>query len=271
MSFPTELEAFEAYAKIFPGTCLLLVDTYDTLKSGVPNAVKVFNELKKQGHKPVGIRLDSGDLAYLSKRARKMLDDAGHENAKIFASGDLDETVIHDLKNQGAEIDVWGVGTKLITSERSPALGGVYKLAEIQDESGRYPKLKKSDNSAKVTTPGYKKTVRIYDNKSKKAIADLIMLDHEIIDTAKPLKIFDPIEIWKTMTISDYFIRELLEPVFINGKQIYELPGLTQIQQYAKQELGTFWDEFKRLNNPAKYKVDLSSELYELKQSLLKS
>lgn len=271
MSFPTELEAFETYAKIFPDECLLLVDTYDTLKSGVPNAIKVFEKLKEQGYEPIGIRLDSGDLAYLSKSAREMLDEAGFYNAKIFASSDLDENVIRDLKIQGAKIDVWGVGTKLITSDGFPALGGVYKLAQIQDETGCYPKLKKSDNSFKVTNPGYKKIVRIYDNKSKKAIADLIMLDHETIDTTKELRIFDPVDTWKTMTINNYFIRELLEPVFIDGKQVYANPSLIQIQEYAKQELNTFWDEFLRLSNPAKYKVDLSSELYELKQSLLKS
>ncbi len=270
MSFESELTAFRAYAKIFPTSCLLLVDTYDTLKSGIPNAITVFKELSAKGYTPVGIRLDSGDLAYLSKRARKMLDDAGFPQAKIFASSDLDETLIRDLKSQGAKIDVWGVGTKLITSEGFPALGGVYKLAQIENGYEKVPKLKKSENSWKITNPGYKKVTRIYDGRSKKAVADLIMLNHESIDTRKPLVLFDPEHTWKTMTVNDFIVRELLVPVYVGGQQVFTPPSLHSIQQYAKQELDTFWDEFKRLSNPEKYKVDLSEELYELKQSLLK-
>ena len=269
MSFPTELESFRAYAEIFPETCLLLVDTYDTLKSGVPNAITVFRELRQKGYEPVGIRLDSGDLAYLSKKARKMLDEAGFENAKIFASSDLDEELIRDLKAQGARVDVWGVGTKLITSENNPALGGVYKLsAEIVDGK-TVPKIKKSDNLWKITNPGYKKVVRIYDKLSGKAVADLIMLDHESVNENEPLELFDPIEPWKRMVVRDYRVKDLLIPVFAEGKQVYRSPSLMEIQKYCREDMQTFWGEFKRLKNPEIYKVDLSRELYTLKMSLL--
>jgi len=271
MSFDSELEAFRAYANIFPTGCLLLVDTYDTLKSGMPNAIKVFNELREKGYEPLGIRLDSGDLAYLSKEARKMLDEAGFPNAKIFASGDLDEYLIRDLKAQGAKIDTWGVGTKLITSDPMPSLGGVYKLAaEVKD--GKFiPKIKISENVDKITIPGYKKVVRIYDNKTNKALADLIMLENENIDVNQPLEIFHPIETWKKMTITNFHTRNLLEPIFANGKLVYKSPSLLQIQKYAKEEMDTFWDEYKRLMHPQEYKVDLSRQLYDLKNDLLKS
>jgi len=272
MSFPDELTAFRAYADIFPEMCLLLVDTYDTLKSGVPNAIKVFKELRQKGYEPLGIRLDSGDLAYLSKKARAMLDNAGFPNAKIFASSDLDEELIWDLKAQGAAIDVWGVGTKLITSDDCPALGGVYKLAAQEDENGKMiPKIKISENPFKVTNPGYKKVLRIYSKSNRKAIADLITLEHEQYDESKPLRIFDPINTWKSMTIENYYLRELLVPIFIDGKLVYQSPTLLEIQKYAKEELNTLWDEYKRMKNPHVYKVDLSDELYQLKQSLLKA
>ena len=270
MSFPDELSAFRAYARTFPSTCMLLVDTYDTLRSGVPNAITVFNELCEQGYEPVGIRLDSGDLAYLSKKAREMLDEAGYPNAKIFASSDLDETVIRDLKAQGARIDVWGVGTKLITSDDHPALGGVYKMAAEIVNGELQPKIKRSDNPAKVTNPGYKKVYRLYRKKNGKAIADLMTLAHETIDTAKPLRIFDPAQTWKSMVITDFFARELLIPIFIDGKQVYQSPDIHEIQEYAKKELTTMWEEYKRLLNPHVYKVDLSDELYDLKQKLLR-
>lgn len=269
MSFPDELSAFRAYAEIYPKGCLLLVDTYDTLKSGVPNAIQTFRELRARGYEPLGIRLDSGDLAYLSKKARKMLDEAGFPGAKIFASGDLDEDTIWDLRAQGAAIDLWGVGTKLITSDDLPALGGVYKLsAEIVN--GRLePKIKISENPQKMTNPGYKKIYRLYDGTNGKALADLIMLDEETLDTRKPLTIFDPVETWKRMTLTNYTARELLVPVFIDGRQVYQTPSLMDIQAYHFAELDTFWDEYKRLRNPHLYKVDLSDKLYSLKQHML--
>ncbi|MGI5919472.1 MAG: nicotinate phosphoribosyltransferase [Christensenellales bacterium] len=269
MSFPSELDAFRAYAEIFPDSGLLLVDTYDTLRSGVPNAIKVFEELRSKGYKPLGIRLDSGDLAYLSKKARAMLDEAGFQDAKIFASGDIDEWLIRDMKLQGARIDVWGVGTKLITSDGCPALGGVYKLAAEVHNGKMIPKIKISDNVDKITNPGYKKLTRIYSNQTGKAIADLIQLDWEKIDESKPLTIFHPVDTWKRMRLTDYHTKELLIPVFIDGQQVYQSPPLMEIQEYSRADLNTFWDEVRRLINPQEYKVDLSQELYDLKRSML--
>lgn len=269
MSFPDELSAFRAYADTFPDTCLLLVDTYDTLGSGVPNAIKVFDELKAKGHKPMGIRLDSGDLAYLSKEARKLLDDAGHDDAKIFASSDLDETVIHDLKSQGACIDVWGVGTRLITSYGNPALGGVYKLAAEIVDGVSVPKIKLSDNAAKVTYPGYKKVLRLYSNTSGMAIADLIVLEEETFDTSMPLKLYHPEQTYKSMTIRNFSVRELLVPMFVEGKQVYTAPDVLAAREYNKRELKTFWEETKRLLNPHVYKVDISDKLYDLRKRLI--
>jgi nicotinate phosphoribosyltransferase len=268
MSFPDELSAFRAYADAFPDSCLLLVDTYNTLKSGIPNAITVFKELREKGYEPMGIRLDSGDLAYLSKKARQMLDDAGFHNAKIVASNDLDEELIWDLKAQGAKIDIFGVGTSLITSRGCPALGGVYKMSAEEIDGEMVPRIKISENPEKVTNPGYKKVVRIY-NGNGKAIADLIMLNEEKIDTTKPLTIFDPVDTWKRMTLHNYSLRELLVPVFQNGELVYDSPDLMKIQDYAKTELNTLWDEYKRLKNPHVFKVDLSQKLYDLKQQLL--
>ena len=269
MSFPDELSAFRAYADTFPSTCLLLVDTYDTLRSGVPNAIRVFDELREKGYKPIGIRLDSGDLSYLSKIARDMLDDAGYPDAQIFASGDLDEMVIRDLKAQGAKIDTWGVGTKLITSSDCPALGGVYKMSAVITNDELVNKIKRSDNMEKITNPGYKTVYRLYKKKNKKAIADLIALSDEVIDESKPLRIFDPEQTWKSMVITDYTARELLVPVFIDGKQVYQSPNIYEIQAYAKAELATMWEEYKRILNPHVFKVDLSDQLYDLKKKLL--
>ncbi len=269
MSFDSELQAFRAYTEVFPDSCLLLVDTYDTLGSGVPNAITVFRELREKGYEPMGIRLDSGDLAYLSRMARKMLDEAGFPDAKICASSDLDEAIIRDLRNQGACIDTWGVGTKLITSENCPALGGVYKLAAIERHGKMQPRIKISENFWKITNPGLKKVVRIYDGSTHKSIADLIMLEHESIDTQHPLTIFDPVETWKRMTITNYYIKELLVPVFQDGKQVYQSPGMMASREYAKQDLETFWDEYKRPYRPHIYKVDLSQELFDLKHELL--
>jgi nicotinate phosphoribosyltransferase len=271
MSFDTELESFRAYAEIYPDTCLLLVDTYNTLNSGVPNAITVFKELREQGYEPVGIRLDSGDLAYLSKRARKMLDEAGFEGAKIFASNDLDEEVIQDLRQQGARIDVWGVGTKLITSGSHSSLGGVYKMAGEYMQDGKIlPKIKLSDTLTKTTNPGYKKVVRIYEKQSGKAAADLIMLEDEQIDESKPLTIFSPVEPWKKTTFAEYTLRDLMVEILRDGKLVYRMPSLQEICDYAQQELDTFWEEYKRITLPHEYKVDLSDQLYNLKKSFLK-
>lgn len=270
MSFPDELSAFRAYAEVFPTNCLLLVDTYDTLGSGVPNAITVFHELRSRGHEPIGIRLDSGDLAFLSRQARKMLDEAGFPQVKIFASGDLDEEVIWDLKAQGAAIDVWGVGTRMITSMGNPALGGVYKLAAEEIDGAFVPRIKISENPAKVTNPGLKRLYRFYDQRTGKALADLITTEEEDFSSGAPLEIFDPENPWKRMTLCDYTVRPLLVPVFVGGKLIYNTPALAEISSYAREEMDTFWDEYKRLHSPHRYKVDLSQKLYALKQDLLK-
>ena len=269
MSFPTELEAFRKYAELFPTSCLLLVDTYDTLRSGVPNAITVFNELREKGFEPKGIRLDSGDLAYLSREARKMLDDAGFPNTIICASGDLDENLIRDLKLQGAAIDTWGVGTKLITSEDCPSLGGVYKLSAEYVDGRVVPKIKISENTVKITNPGVKKLYRIYDKANGKAIADLIALEHETYDESQPLTIYDPVNTWKSMTLTNYTMKELQVPLFKNGKRVYESPSLMDIQKHCKEDLDTFWDQYKRLLNPQRYKVDLSDSLWMLKNSMI--
>lgn len=271
MSFPDEITAFRKYAEMFPTSCLLLVDTYDTLRSGVPNAITVFNELRAQGHEPVGIRLDSGDLAYLSREARKMLDQAGFPNTIICASGDLDENLIRDLKLQGACINTWGVGTKLITSEDCPSLGGVYKMSAETIDGQVIPKIKISENPVKITNPGIKRLWRIYDGKTGKAVADLIALEHETYDTSKPLTIYDPVNTWKSMTLTDYTMKELQAPIFKNGECVYQSPTLKEIQKHCREDLDTFWDQYKRLLNPHRYKVDLSDSLWMLKNSMLQS
>lgn len=270
MNFPTELEAFRAYARIYPSAVLLLVDTYDTLNSGIPNAITVFKECRERGFEPVGIRLDSGDLAYLTKKARKMLDEAGFPNAKICASGDLDEYLITSLKNQGAKIDIWGVGTKLITSEDMPALGGVYKLSAVYENGEIIPKIKLSDNRVKITNPGFKTVYRIYDIDGM-AQADLIALRGEVFDESKPLTIFHPVDTWKKMTFEpgSYKIRELVTTVMEDGELVNALPTLAEISEYAKREKESFWDEYKRLDRPQYYKVDLSDGLYELKKNMI--
>ncbi len=269
MSFPSEIDAFRAYAEVFPSNCLLLVDTYDTLKSGVPNAITVFNELREKGYEPLGIRLDSGDLAYLSKKARQMLDDAGFNNAKICVSGDMDEQTIWNLRSQGAKVDIWGVGTKMITSDDMPALGGVYKLSAIIKDENIEPKIKISENPIKMTNPGIKKVYRLYDNDTQKAIADYICLDDEAVDDTKSLEIFDPINTWKRMTVQNFTAKELLKPIFVNGRLVYECPDLQEIRIYHKNQMETLWDEYKRLIRPHIYKVDLSQKLYDLKHELL--
>ena len=270
MSFKDEYTAFKAYADVYPHACMLLVDTYDTLKSGVPNAIKVFDELKEKGYKPIGIRLDSGDLAYLSKQARKMLDNAGYTDAIICASGDLDEYSIQALKNQGAKIDLWGVGTKLITSNDMPSLGGVYKMAAMIEGGRVIPKIKISDNSAKITNPCNKDLYRIYD-KNGKAQADLITIKGEVIDESKPLTIFHPEEIWKKTTFTEYSVKNIRKEIIKRGKLVYELPTLKEIRRHADEDLASFWEEYRRLEQPQIYKVDLSDKLYAVKDKLLKS
>jgi len=271
MSFPDEITAFRKYAEMFPTSCLLLVDTYDTLRSGVPNAITVFKELREKGYEPKGIRLDSGDLAYLSREARKMLDEAGFPNTIICASGDLDENLIRDLKLQGAAIDTWGVGTKLITSEDCPSLGGVYKMSAEYEDGRIVPKIKISENPVKITNPGEKKLWRIYDKASGKAVADLISLAHESYDESKPLTIYDPINTWKSMTLTDYTLRDLHVQIFKGGECVYESPSLNEIQKYCQNDMDTFWDQYKRLLNPHRYKVDLSDSLWMLKNSMLQN
>ncbi len=274
MSFPDEYTAFKTYADMYPSACILLVDTYDTLKSGVPNAIKVFKEMRQSGVPLTfyGIRLDSGDLAYLSKKARKMLDEAGFPDAVISASNDLDEFLIDSLKAQGAAITSWGVGTNLITSKDCPSFGGVYKLAAIMDKEGDFiPKIKLSENSEKVTNPGNKTIYRIYEKNSGKVKADLICLVDEIFDEKEPLLLFDPLEPWKKTRLpgGSYTMREIMVPVFLNGKCCYESPKVMDIREYCKKELDTLWDETRRLVNPHKVYVDLSKKLYDIKIELL--
>ena len=275
MSFPDELTAFRTYAKLYPNACILLVDTYDTLRSGVPNAIRVFTEMREAGIPLTfyGIRLDSGDLAYLSKKAKAMLDAAGFTDAVISASSDLDEYLIDSLKTQGAAINSWGVGTNLITSKDCPAFGGVYKLAAVQDEAtGQFvPKIKLSENTEKVTNPGNKTIHRIYSKENHKIIADLIALADETYSTDQPLMLFDPVDTWKKTYLDPdtYTMREILVPVFQNGQCVYQSPKVMDIQQYCREELETLWPETRRLVNPHKVYVDLSLPLYTLKNELL--
>ena len=268
MSFPDELSAFRAYAKSYPDNCLLLLDTYDTLKSGLPNALKVFGELAATGHRPRGVRMDSGDLAYLSKKIRRVLDEAGYPDAKICASGDLDEYSIRSLLSQGAKIDIWGVGTKLITSEDVPSLGGVYKLSAVKKGETYEPRIKISENIVKITNPGFKKLVRIYDRENM-AQADLIMLREEEIDESRPLTIFHPVETWKKTTFTDYRVENLHEQVIRDGELVKPLPSFSEIVAHAKAEKASFYEEYKRLDNQQIYKVDLSQGLYDVKRGLI--
>ncbi len=274
MSFPDEYTAFKTYANMYPNSCILLVDTYDTLKSGVPNAIRVFTEMRENGIPltSYGIRLDSGDLAYLSKKARKMLDAAGFHDAVISASNDLDEYLIDSLKAQGAAITSWGVGTNLITSKDNPSFGGVYKLAAIQDENGNFvPKIKLSENTEKVTNPGNKIIYRIYEKENGKLKADLICLADEIYNPEDDLILFDPVEPWKKTKLkgNTYIMRPLMEQIFKNGECCYTSPKVMDIRAYCKTELDSLWDETKRLVNPHKVYVDLSQKLYDIKIELL--
>ena len=275
MSFPDELTAFRTYAKLYPSACILLVDTYDTLKSGVPHAIQVFKEMGEAGIALTfyGIRLDSGDLAYLSKEAKKMLDAEGFTDAVISASNDLDEHLISSLKDQGATINSWGVGTNLITSKDCPSFGGVYKLAAILDrDTGKFiPKIKLSENEEKITNPGNKTIYRIYSRESHKVIADLICLVDEHYDETNSLLLFDPVATWKKTLLAPgtYTMRELLIPIFKDGVCVYESPKVMEIREYCQKEKETLWEETKRLVNPHEVHVDLSNELWHMKQQLL--
>ena len=274
MTFKDEYTAFKEYARLYPDACTLLVDTYDTLKSGVPNAIRVFKELREAGIKPksYGIRLDSGDLAYLSKKARKMLDAAGFYDAVISASSDLDEYLIDSLKTQGAKITSWGVGTNLITSKDCPAFGGVYKLAAVKQGDGEFvPKIKLSENTEKITNPGNKTVYRIYEKSNGKLKADLIALVDDKFDESKDLVIFDPQETWKKTHLKGgtYTMKELMVQVFDKGKCVYTSPSVMDIREHCINEQATLWDETRRLVNPHEVYVDLSDRLYKMKTDLL--
>ena len=274
MSFPTELEAFVTYGRLYPNSCILLVDTYDTLKSGVKNAIRCFDILKQEGIQlgRYGIRMDSGDLAYLSKKAKEMLDNAGYTDAIISASNDLDEDLISSLKAQGATINSWGVGTKMITAENQPSFGGVYKLAAIQGKDGEWiPKIKISENSEKITNPGNKQIYRIAEKESGKVFADYIALEEEHFSTEEDLTLFDPVDSWKKTTLKGgtYTMKPLLEAIFQGGKLVYSCPDVAEIRKRAEEERKSLWDECKRLKYPHKVHVDLSDKLYALKNSLL--
>lgn len=271
MDFDSELEAFRAYAEVFPNNTTLLVDTYDTLKSGVPNAVTVGKELQEKGYALKGIRLDSGDLAYLSIKAREMLDEAGLQNVKIIASNDLDENLIFSLNAQGAKIDTWGVGTQLITAADNPSLGGVYKLVAKKTANNTYvPVIKMSENVEKITTPGLKEVYRIINNQTGKVEADYIALHDEKVEQAEKLHLFDPINTWKEKWVENFTAIKLLHPVFVNGEQVYSLPSLADIKEYHQSQLELFWEEHLRKLNPQHYYVDLSKKLWDTKMSLLR-
>ncbi|MSU02456.1 nicotinate phosphoribosyltransferase [Tissierella pigra] len=269
--FPTELEAFRAYAKTYPDNCTLLIDTYNTLKQGLPNAIQVFNEeVVPRGFRPKGIRIDSGDIAYLSKECRRMLDEAGFNDCKIVASSSLDEYVIRDLLIQGAQIDSFGVGERLITAKSQPVFGGVYKLTTIERNGQLVPTIKVSENVGKITTPGFKQVYRLFDNITKKAIADVITLHDEVIDTSKPYEIFHPLYTWKRKTLENFHAKKLLVQIFEDGNCIYESPNIHEIKNHCKEQLDLMWDEVKRFEKPHRYFVDLSQELWNIKNQLLK-
>ena len=270
--FPDEYTAFKTYCELYPHSATLLVDTYDVLKSGVPNAIRAFKEvLLPQGITHCAIRLDSGDLTYLSRKARQMLDEAGLTDCKIVASNSLDEYIIRDLLLQGAKIDSFGVGERLITSKSEPVFGGVYKLAAIEDETGAIiPKIKISENPAKITNPHFKKVYRIFENESGKAIADLICVHDEVVDQSQPLELFDPEATWKRKTVTNYTAKELLVPIFQSGKKVYHSPTIAEMRAYCAAQIDLQWDEVKRFENPHNYYVDLSQKLWDIKQALLK-
>ena len=268
--FDSELDAFCAYAKAYPHDCTLLVDTYNVLKSGIPNAIEAFKrEVLPRGFRPKGIRIDSGDITYLSKKARVMLDEAGFEDVKIVASNSLDEYIIRDMLLQGAKVDSFGVGERLITASSAPVFGGVYKLCAVEKDGEMVPKIKLSENTAKVTIPGAKKLWRLYDNESGKALADVITLEDETIDDSRDYEIFDPDYTWKRKNVYNFSARQLLQPLFINGKRVYEYQDIDDIKSYCLSQVDTLWDEVKRFENPHTYYVDLSQRLWDTKHELI--
>ena len=271
--FDTEYEAFKSYCEMYPNNATLLVDTYNTLKSGVPNAIRAFNEvLKPMGITKCGIRLDSGDMAYLSRKARQMLDEAGWTECKISVSNSLDEYIIRDLLQQGAQIDMFGVGERLITAKSEPVFGGVYKLTAVEKEDGTIqPKIKISENIGKITNPHYKKLYRFFGNDTGKAIADYLCVHDETVDDSQDLVIFDPEATWKTKTVYDFTAKELHVPIFKNGKRVYQCPDIHQVRAYCLEQVDKLWDEVKRFDNPHSYYVDLSQKLWDIKHGLLKS
>lgn len=270
--FDSEYEAFVAYCRTYPHNATLLVDTYDVLRSGVPNAIRAFREvLVPLGIKSCGIRLDSGDITYLTKKARKMLDDAGFTDCKIVVSNSLDENIIRDIILQGAKIDSFGVGERLITAKSNPVFGGVYKLVAKEENGEIVPKIKISENPEKITNPHFKKVYRIYDKQNGKATADLICVHDEVIDETKPLEIFDPAQTWKRKVCEDYTLRELLVPVFRGGECVYDSPHISEIQQYCRAQVDTLWEEVTRFENPHRYYVDLSQKLWDIKHELLEA
>ncbi len=269
--FDNEYEAFKRYASIYPDSTVLLVDTYDVLESGIPNAIKVFDEvLKPLGKRPVGIRLDSGDIAYLSKKVREMLDAAGYDDCKIMASNSLDENLIQDLIYQGAKVDLYGVGERLITSKTWPVFGGVYKLVGTEIEGKFIPKIKLSENVIKITTPGFKQVWRFYSKSSHSPLADVVSLHDEVIDESQPYELFDPVHTWKRKKLTNYYVKPMLQPIFEGGKKVYQEPSLEEVKAYCQESVDALWDELKRFKNPHRYYVDLSFELWDLKQKLLK-
>lgn len=269
--FPNELDAFRAYARTYPDNCYLLVDTYNTLRDGLPNAIRVFNEeIVPRGFRPKGIRIDSGDIAYLSKEARKMLDDAGFEDCTIMASSGLDEYIIEDLLKQGAQIDSFGVGERLITAKSQPVFSGVYKLTAVEEDGEIIPKIKISSNVGKITTPGFKQIYRLFDKDTHKAIGDVVTEHGEEIDPNKPYEIFHPLFTWKRKTITNFYTKKLLVQIFDKGNQVYESPDIEEIRKYCKDQLDTLWDEVKRFEKAHEYIVDLSQSIWDVKDKLLK-
>ena len=271
--FDTEYEAFKAYCEIYPNNATLLVDTYNVLESGIPNAIKAFNEvLRPRGITHCGIRIDSGDITYLTVKVRKMLDDAGWTGCKIVISNSLDEYLIRELIRQGACVDAFGVGERLITAKSDPVFGGVYKLCAVEDGKGNIiPKIKISENVGKITTPHFKKVYRLRGRDTGKAEADLICVWDEVVDDSKPYELFDPQHTWKRKVLTDFTATELLVPIFQNGKQVYQLPTLAEIRRHCEEEIEGMWDEVRRFNNPHNYYVDLSQKLWDIKQQMLRS
>ncbi len=268
--FPDEYTAFKTYAEEYPDSCMLLVDTYNVLKSGIPNAIKVFDEvLKPLGKRPVGIRIDSGDITYITKKARKMLDDAGYPDCQICVSNSLDEHLIRDMNFQGAKVDSYGVGERLITATSEAVFGGVYKLSAVDKNGEIIPKIKISENDAKITIPGVKIPWRLYDRETGKAIADVITMGHEKIDSSEPYEIFSPNHTWKRKIVTNFVAKKLQEKIFEKGKQVYECPSVKKISEYRKEQVDSMWDEVTRFENPHTYYVDLSEELYQLRLDLL--